>query len=58
MNKIHYYVLIHQKNNSDAGDVLGFYSSKEQAEQAKTTFDNIPVNEIKIIETDSTLKKI
>ena len=58
MNKIHYYVLVHHKDNGDASPVLGFYTTKEQAEQAKLSFSDIPVNEIKIIETDSTLKKI
>lgn len=57
MDKVHYYVLIHQKNNGDGGDVLGFYKTMAEAEQAKNSF-GIPINEMKIIETDSTLKKI
>lgn len=56
MNKVHYYVLIHKKNE-EAGDVLGFFKSREDAEQAKSNYA-FPLHEMQIIETDSNLKKI
>jgi hypothetical protein len=60
MTNAHYYVLMHKKK----GLVLGFYSSIEEAESAKQIFSSpnsneyVPLSEMEIIETDSTLQKI
>lgn len=55
MDKAHYYVLV-RKSDRDSGDVLGFFLTREEAEQAKSNYD--PLQEMQIIETDSTLNKV
>jgi len=57
MTETHYFVLIHKKGNAEAGDVLGFFKTNEEAEIAKAN-QNIPLHEMEIIRTDSTLQKI
>lgn len=57
MTSTHYYVLMHKKDNGEAGDVLGFFNTLEEAEKAKS-LQNIPNHEMEIIRTDSTLQKI
>jgi|688.fasta_scaffold144361_9 hypothetical protein len=59
----YYYVLMHKKKN-DGGAVLGFYSTLDEAETAKQHFSSpdsnnfVPFDEMQIIETDSTLRKV
>ena len=57
MTETHYFVLMHKKGNDEAGDVLGFFKTNEEAEIAEAN-QNIPLHEMEIIRTDSTLQKI
>lgn len=58
MTETHYYVLMHKRDNGQAGDVLGFFNTQEEAENAKNSYQTIPLSEMEIIRTNSTLQKI
>ena len=58
MTETHYFVLMHKKGNDEAGEVLSFFKTNEEAENAKSNYPNAPLDQMEIIRTDSNLQKI